>query len=201
MRKLELEEQRRQKEKEMDEARQIHESMMISEEHEREEAEKAKMTLRPRTRSTSTYTSSYRTSDEDTNSESEVKEVEEMEAEFSTPGREIVDPPTEEEGEDMDITEVPKINILSNNKIHIEGVPLLVRTQKGIDVTKTIKTVIRFNGPRLNLENFLKNLHVTLTRAEDGIEKDEATGQLEVPKNAHIRHIRLMMKIYVSSNN
>jgi len=56
-----------------------------------------------------------------------------METDHSTPGRNIVDPPTEEEDEDMEITEVPKINILSNTMIHIEGVPLLVRTQQERD--------------------------------------------------------------------
>ena len=141
--------------KELEDARELAaaqaESRRIDEEEEenRQKGEKSKMTLRPRTKSSSTCKSSGEDSKEDSDNESYPPDSEdggqdnaEYRAQYSDPGREIVDP--------------------SSNDVW---------TQKGDNLTRTINTVLG-NNKDINMDLFLRNLLVTLTRAEEGIQNE-----------------------------
>ena len=171
-----------------------------------EEAEgQLKMNLRPRTRSTTS--SSYKTEDEDDKDddsgsdsendwyplkspptirrEDDNRTEEEITAEYlnehySSPGGNIIDPSSNEEPEteNMDTAEIPRENIFSNDDIHIRRVPLKVYNQKGMNMTKTINTVLE-NNKGMNLERYFRNLMITMTRAEQGIDADKQNGKLD----------------------
>ena len=136
------------------------------------------MTLRPRTKSSSTCKSSGEDSEEDSDNESYPPDSEDgtqdnadYRAQYSDPGREIVDPSSNDE--EMDTTEQPcrRVVTMSTQKILIRAEPLCVWTQKGDNLTRTINTVLS-NNAEINMDLFLRNLLVTLTRAEEGIENE-----------------------------
>ena len=171
-----------------------------------EEAEgQLKMNLRPRTRSTTS--SSYKTEDEDDKDddsgsdsendwyplkspptirrEDDNRTEEEITAEYlnehySSPGGNLIDPSSNEEPEteNMDTAEIPRENIFSNDDIHIRRVPLKVYNQKGMNMTKTVNTVLE-NNKGMNLERYFRNLMITMTRAEQGIDADKQNGKLD----------------------
>ena len=170
--------------KELEDARELAaaqlESRRIGEEEEenRQKGEKSKMTLRPRTKSSSTCKSSGEDSKEDSDNESYPpdsedggQDNEEYRAQYSDPGREIVDPSSNDE--EMDTTEQPcgRSVTMSTQKILIRAQPLAVWTQKGDNLTRTINTVLG-NNEDINMDLFLRNLLVTLTRAEEGIQNE-----------------------------
>ena len=94
--------------------------------------------------------------------------------------------------EAMDTTETPakkspNNNIIKSDKITIRKAPyLLVYTYKGHNLTKTINTCLG-NNPNIDMDRFLKNLLICLTKTEQGIEEDKESGKLKKDKNARQR--------------